>query len=118
MSLGCTAELPERFQMSEGFAKIGQLDDFPTKSMKKVSVHDEDVLVANMDGRIYAITDTCTHRGCSLSEGTIEGDEVVCPCHGGRFELRTGKVVAPPPKKDEASFEVQVRGSDVFVKKR
>jgi len=104
--------------MSVGFVNIGRLGDFAAGSMKKASIRDEHILVANIDGRIYAITDTCTHRGCSLSEGRLEGDEVVCPCHGGRFDLRTGKVVAPPPKKDEACFEVQVRGSDVLAKKK
>jgi len=104
--------------MSEGLLRIGDLSDFPAGSAKRVSVHEEDVLVANIDGSLYAITDTCTHRGCSLSEGTIEGVEVTCPCHGGRFDLRTGKVVGPPPVKDEAPFEVQVHGSDVFVRKK
>lgn len=118
MPLSDIARLPEKIGMSEDFVKIGQLNDFPTSSVRKISVHDEMVLVANIDGTLYAITDTCTHRGCSLSEGTIEGKEVVCPCHGGRFDLTTGKVVGPPPKKAEASFEVRVSGSDVLVKKR
>lgn len=104
--------------MSEAFVKIGSLSDFPTGSMKKAPVKDEDVLVANLSGKIYAIADTCTHRGCSLSEGTIEGTAVVCPCHAGRFDLATGKVIAPPPKTDASSFEVRLQGSAVLVKKR
>jgi len=118
MSLECSAKFLERLRMSEGFVRVGQLNDFPVGSMKKVVVGDEDVLVANVDGNVYAITDTCTHRGCSLSEGILEGNEVTCPCHGGRFDVTTGKVIRSPPKNDEASLEVQVRGSDVFVKKK
>jgi len=104
--------------MSEGFAKIGQLGDFPSGSMKKVQVNDENALVANISGRIYAIVDTCTHRGCSLSEGTIEGNVVTCPCHAGRFDITTGRVIGPPPKRDEPIFEVRMQDSDVLVKKR
>jgi nitrite reductase/ring-hydroxylating ferredoxin subunit len=104
--------------MSEGFAKVGQLSDFSSGSMKKVQVNEEDVLVANISGRVYAIVDTCTHRGCSLSEGTIEGNVVTCPCHGGRFNITTGKVIGAPPKRDESSFEVRMQDSDVLVKKR
>lgn len=98
--------------------KVGSLGDFPAGSMKKVQVHDVDVLVANLSGKIYAIGDECTHRGCSLSEGTIEGTVVICPCHEGRFDLTTGKVIGPPPKRDESSYEVQLQDSDVLVKKR
>jgi nitrite reductase/ring-hydroxylating ferredoxin subunit len=104
--------------MSESFVKIGSLGDFPDGSMKKVQVHDEDVLVAKISGKIYAMGDECTHRGCSLSEGTIEGTTVICPCHEGRFDITTGKVIASPPKRDEPSYEVQLQGSDVLVKKR
>jgi nitrite reductase/ring-hydroxylating ferredoxin subunit len=104
--------------MSEAFVKIGSVSDFPTGSMKKVQVHDEDVLVANISGKIYAIGDVCTHRGCSLSEGTLEGTTVICPCHEGHFDITTGKVIASPPKGDEPSYEVELEGSDVLVKRR
>ena len=104
--------------MSEAFVKIGSFGDFPAGSMKKVQVHDEEVLVANISGKIYAIGDECTHLGCSLSEGTIEGTTVICPCHEGHFDLTTGKVIAPPPKKDASSYEVQLQGSDVLVRKK
>jgi len=104
--------------MSEEFVKLGSFDDFPAGSMKKVQVHDEDVLVVNISGKIYAIGDECTHRGCSLSEGTLEGTTIICPCHAGNFDVTTGKVIASPPKRDEPSYEVQLQGSDVLVKKR
>jgi nitrite reductase/ring-hydroxylating ferredoxin subunit len=104
--------------MSEKFMRIGSLSDFPAGSMKKVQVHNEDVLVANLSGKIYAIGDECTHRACSLSEGTIENSVVICPCHEGRFDLTTGKVIGPPPKRDEPSYEVQLQDMDVLVKKR
>jgi len=104
--------------MSEDYVEIGQLDDFKAGSMKKVTAQEESILVANVEGTLYAMTDTCTHRGCSLSEGTLEGNEVICPCHGGRFDLTTGEVLAAPPKKGETPFEVQVRGSNVLVRKK
>src|SRR3990170_427795 len=103
--------------MSEGFVKIGSLTDFPAGSMIKVQVKSEDVLVVNISGKIYAMGDVCTHRGCSLSEGTLEGTKIICPCHAGNFDVTTGKVIASPPKRDEPSYEVQLQGSDVLVKK-
>jgi nitrite reductase/ring-hydroxylating ferredoxin subunit len=104
--------------MSEGFAKVASLNDLAAGSMRKIQLGGEDVLVANIAGKTYAIADTCTHRGCSLSEGTIEGTELICPCHAAHFDLTTGKVTAPPAKKDVSSFVVRLQGSDVLVKKR
>lgn len=104
--------------LSEGFVKVGQLTDFSVGSIKKVQVGGEDALVANVGGNLYAITSTCTHRGGPLHEGEIKGTVVICPWHGGQFDLKTGKAVAPPPMKDEGSFEVKVQGSDVLLKKK
>ncbi len=104
--------------MSGEFVKIGSLNNFPEGSKMKVHVNGKDVLVANLSGKIYAIGDTCTHRSCSLSDGEIEDTTIICPCHHGRFEIATGKVIGPPPKIDVAVYEVQLQGSDVLVRKR
>jgi nitrite reductase/ring-hydroxylating ferredoxin subunit len=104
--------------LAEGFVKVGQLKDFPVGSIKKVQVGGEDALVANVGGSLYAITSTCTHRGGPLHEGQVDGTVVICPWHGGQFDLTTGKVVSPPPMRDETSFEVKVQDSEVLLKKR
>jgi nitrite reductase/ring-hydroxylating ferredoxin subunit len=103
--------------MSEGYTKVGQVSDFPVGKLKKVQVAKEDVVIVNIDNKIYAMTATCTHRGGPLDEGELEGTTVICPYHGGRFDITTGKAVAPPPQKDAVSFEVKIEGTDVLVKK-
>jgi 3-phenylpropionate/trans-cinnamate dioxygenase ferredoxin subunit len=67
------------------------------------------------DGDIYAIDDTCTHQDASLADGWLEGCEVECPLHASRFDLRTGKVDAPPAKKPVRTHEVSVDGGDVYI---
>lgn len=104
--------------MNERFTKVSNTSDLQPGSKTRVEVDGESVLIANVGGTIYAISDTCTHRACSLSKGSIEGNVVVCPCHSGRFDLRTGKVVSPPPRIDASAFDVQIQGSEVMVKKR
>ncbi len=104
--------------MSEGYFKVGQVTDFPVGSLKKVVVSGEDALVANVGGTFYAMTSTCTHRGGPLDEGELEGGTVICPWHGGQFDVKTAKVVGPPPMRDEVAFEVRVEGSDVLLRKR
>ncbi len=103
--------------MSEGYVEVGQVSDFPAGKLKKVQVGGEDVLVVNVAGSIYAITSTCTHRGGPLDEGELEGNVVICPWHGGQFDVTTGKVVNPPPMRDEVAFAVKVQGTDVLLKK-
>jgi len=103
--------------MSEGYVKVGQLADFPTGSLKKVTVGVDDVVIANVGGKLHAITNKCTHRGGPLNEGELEGSTIICPWHGGKFDLATGKVVSPPPMKDATSFNVKVEGNDVLLKK-
>ncbi len=64
---------------------------------------------------ICAIDDTCPHADGPLSEGSLEGDEVECPWHGSRFNVRTGEVTAPPADKGVARYAVRVVGEDVEV---
>lgn len=86
--------------------------------MKLVKVGGEDVLLANIQGKFYAIGNTCTHRGGPLAEGTLEGTVVTCPWHGGQFDLTTGNAVAPPPRMPEPAYEVKVDGNSILLRKR
>jgi nitrite reductase/ring-hydroxylating ferredoxin subunit len=104
--------------MSEGYVKVGKVDNFPAGSLRKVVLGGEDVLVANVGGKLYAMTNTCTHRGGPLDEGELEGSTVTCPWHGGQFDVTTGKVVGPPPVKDEVPFDVRIEGADVLLRRR
>ena len=63
-----------------------------------VDVGGERVAVARLDGVVHAFDDACTHAQCSLSGGEVEDGAVVCPCHQGRFDLRSGAVLGGPPQ--------------------
>ena len=63
----------------------------------------------------FATDDTCTHAKVSLSEGYIEGDEVVCALHEARFCLRTGRVLSPPATVPLRTYAVKIEGDDVMV---
>ena len=67
------------------------------------------------DGELFAIDDTCTHQDASLADGWLEGCEVECPLHASRFDLRTGRVDAPPAKKPVRTHGVHVEGDTVYV---
>jgi nitrite reductase/ring-hydroxylating ferredoxin subunit len=105
-------------RMGDSYVKVGRVDDFPIGSLKKVTVGSEDVVVGNVGGKLQAIANKCTHRGGPLNEGELEGSTITCPWHGGQFDLMTGKVLGPPPMRDEVAFDVRIEGSDVFLKKK
>ncbi|MGO4760227.1 bifunctional 3-phenylpropionate/cinnamic acid dioxygenase ferredoxin subunit, partial [Streptomyces sp. 2MCAF27] len=68
------------------------------------------------DGEVYAIDDTCTHQDASLSDGWLEGCEVECPLHASKFDLRTGRVDAPPAKLPVRAHQVVVEGGMIYVR--
>ncbi|HMC04347.1 MAG TPA: Rieske 2Fe-2S domain-containing protein [Actinomycetota bacterium] len=65
--------------------------------MKAFAVGPDHIAVARIGGELYAFDDTCTHAACSLAEGELEGVTVVCPCHMGQYDLKTGEVLDGPP---------------------
>jgi 3-phenylpropionate/trans-cinnamate dioxygenase ferredoxin component len=65
---------------------------------------------------LYAIEDTCTHDGQAMTNGAIRDHEIVCPRHGARFDVRTGKALCMPATEPVATYDVEVRGNDVYVK--
>jgi nitrite reductase/ring-hydroxylating ferredoxin subunit len=59
-------------------------------------------------GRIYAVADICPHLGCSLAEGAVEGDAVVCGCHGSKFALADGAVLQGPSAYSVEAYATRV----------
>jgi 3-phenylpropionate/trans-cinnamate dioxygenase ferredoxin subunit len=85
-------------------------------AFKVVDVDGAMVAVFNVNGDYYAIDDACTHDGGSLSGGEVQGEEVVCPRHGARFNIRTGAVTAPPAYEGVHAFPVRVQDGQVMVR--
>ena len=53
--------------------------------------------VARIEGTVYAFSDVCTHRGCTLTAGgELDGTQIQCECHGSVFSVATGEVIEGP----------------------
>lgn len=87
---------------------IGTAEDIAPESFKLIELDDIEVMVFNLDGQFYAIEDQCTHDGGPLSDGDIEGCEIICPRHAARFDIRNGKVTAPPAYEDLHTFPLRI----------
>jgi nitrite reductase/ring-hydroxylating ferredoxin subunit len=95
------------------FVKV--TSDIAEGEKKGLKAKNKEILVVNLDGNCYALNDKCTHLGCKLSDGSISGGNIVCPCHGSTFEIKTGKVVKGPAQKPLKSFKVKRDGKDILV---
>jgi nitrite reductase/ring-hydroxylating ferredoxin subunit len=96
-------------------AFVGKVSEIAPGRIVAVDVDGVQVAVANIDGRILAVADACTHRGCSLSEGELSGSVVTCPCHGGQFDLTSGAVMGGPPEEPVKSYAVSVAADELRV---
>jgi nitrite reductase/ring-hydroxylating ferredoxin subunit len=84
-------------------------------TVKGVWVGDQAIALVNLDGTLYALGGTCPHRDGPLGEGRLVGEELGCPWHGFRYDLRTGRATVPAEHPGVPSFPVRVRGDEVQV---
>jgi nitrite reductase/ring-hydroxylating ferredoxin subunit/uncharacterized membrane protein len=87
-------------------------DDKPTSAM----AGDTPVLLLKHRSHLHAIHDRCSHRGCPLSGGDVEGEAVTCPCHGSRFSLRDGSIERGPASAPQPVFEARDRAGRIEVR--
>lgn len=106
----------ERKRM-DGYTFVCNVTDLSVGSMRTYTLMGRRVAVANVDSEFFAIDDMCSHEQCSLgSDGALDGNVVICGCHGGQFDVTTGQVLAPPAPTDVASYTVQVKDGGVYIK--
>ncbi len=101
----------------EKFTAVMKDDELKERKPVRVDVDDTAVLLVRIDGKINAITNTCTHLGGPLNEGKLEGDNIRCPWHGSLFCVTDGKVVEAPATFDERVFDVRVRNGQIEVRR-
>ena len=102
--------------MSDAWHEVGGAGDEPVGTLRRVEVGETAVCVARTDDGWLAFDDTCTHEECSLAEGELDGEVVICPCHGSEFDLRTGDVVTPPALDPLPIYEAREDGGTLFVR--
>jgi len=86
-----------------GFVEIGKASEILDGKMKHVEVDGKEVLIANVGGNFYAVSDRCGHSNASLSKGVLTGNIVTCPLHGAQFDITTGRKVKEFDLKGERS---------------
>jgi nitrite reductase/ring-hydroxylating ferredoxin subunit len=103
-------DYPEDWTQALADAAVGEGE------MKSVDLDGVEILVARRGGKLYALANTCVHRGGSLADGELVGDCVKCPLHGSVFQLADGSVEQGPAAYPQPALETRVRDGSIEVR--
>lgn len=101
--------------MSANFVKAANLDQIKTGKMMRLNIQEQDILLANVDGTIYAVDNMCTHEDASLYNGALKGRCVECPLHGSLFDLATGQPQQEPATEAIRTYPVKIEDDAILI---
>ena len=101
--------------MSERWIEVAQIGELPLGRMKRVEIDGHRYLLANANGRYYAVDDQCSHEDVSLSLGCIQGDNIKCSLHGSRFSLVTGEPMDEPADTPIRTYRCVVSAGQLWI---
>jgi len=97
------------------WVRVASVDETHTSAVRGIEVNGYELALYNIEGEIYCTSNICTHAYALLSDGFLEGDEIECPLHAGRFHIPSGKALCAPATENLTVYETRVSGTDVFV---
>lgn len=97
------------------WVRVASAADCPAGELTAAMAGDTPVVLANVDGRICALLDQCSHEEYPLSDGELEGGDIVCAYHGARFDACSGARKALPAVLPVRALPVEVKDGDVYV---
>ena len=101
--------------MTGQFVKVGSLQEFEEGHIRRFIIEGRDIILVKHDGQIYALDDLCTHDGGSLSDGSIKNNDLVCPRHGARFDIKTGAPTGMPAVAGITTYEIKIENDQIYV---
>ena len=109
LAAGARPEYPERI-----VARRSELAAGAVRTFSYPGPQDPCILFRRPDGSIAAFSQKCTHLSCAVNYSAAR-DRLECPCHEGRFDLRTGVPIAGPPKRPLTRIVLERRGGEIFA---
>jgi naphthalene 1,2-dioxygenase system ferredoxin subunit len=101
--------------MTKQWIKVIDLAAVPGADVVAVEAAGQELAIYGVDGAIYATDNICTHGRARLCDGFLEGHEIECPLHQGRFDVRTGKALCEPLAADIRTYPIRIEDGSVFV---
>ncbi len=100
------------------FERVASVSEIPAGGRLSILVDDTPALLIWSGTELFAIEDVCSHDGQPLTNGPVDNCSIICPRHGAKFDLRTGKPLCMPAIEPIETYEVQIRDGEVFVRPR
>ena len=99
-----------------GWVRAANRGDLAEGEPLGVEIAGRSIALYDIDGKLFATDNICTHAYARLSDGWLDGDLIECPLHAARFDVRTGKVLDPPATEDLKTYQVRVVDGEIQVK--
>ncbi len=103
-------------KLPKDFKAVMPDSELPDGKLTKAMVKDTPIVLLRQGQRIYALADTCSHMGGPLNEGKLDGTCVVCPWHGSKFSMDSGRVIDGPATFPQPVLETRVREGQIEVR--
>ena len=98
------------------WTEAAALDDLPADDVIGVTVGGRDVALYTVGSDVFATDNLCTHGNARLCDGFLEGHEIECPLHQGRFDVRDGSALCAPLTQALRSYPVRIEQGKVFLR--
>jgi nitrite reductase/ring-hydroxylating ferredoxin subunit len=107
--------MPDMRVVSEAWHRVAAAGEIPEGTMRGFVIEGREVLVGHGRFGWFALDNVCTHAHARLCDGRLRGARLVCPLHGASFDVRDGRVLAPPATTPLAVHRVRIAGGGVEV---
>ena len=101
--------------MSDNWIDVVAVESVPEADVTAVYADGKEIALYEVEGEIFATDNLCTHGNARLCDGFLEGHEIECPLHQGKFDIRNGKAMCAPLTEDVKTYPIKIEGDRVFV---
>ena len=102
-------------QINVEYIPVGLVEELKEGERLFIEIDEKPIVILNVAGHYFAIADVCSHDDGPVGEGNLEGFEIICPRHGARFDIRTGKVLALPAFVNIPAYPVRLVGDQIEI---
>ncbi|WP_439517162.1 non-heme iron oxygenase ferredoxin subunit [Hydrogenophaga sp.] len=99
----------------DAWTDAASLDDLPDDDVIGLQIGGRDIALYKVEGDVFATDNTCTHGHARLCDGFLEGHEIECPLHQGKFDVRNGSPTCAPVTEALRCYPVRIEGGRVML---